>query len=463
VAGASGTLTVRPFGLAVTDVAAGGSPNPRGSAGGGGAFTAAGADFSATVSARAWSAGDDAAGDGVPDAGADLSDNALVPAYAWATTLAPELHSPGGAAGPGTLSGATSLAAGDYAGGAAAATPLRYHEAGSVTLRASARDYLGTAGVDLAGASAPVGRFHPHHFQLDGALVTDACTAGGLTYMGAPGLVAAYDVSARNALGAVTSHYDAGLGYAGLPAPGAGLALVAEDEAGGGTPALGGRLDGAAGGTWAAGRLSVTEGALRFTRDPAGPDGPYAALAIGLALADGDGVTWAAPDMNAAATGDCTAAGDCDARRLGQARVRWGRLTLVPAHGSEHLPLTLPVVAEYWDGSRFAPHPDDDCTTYAAATGADAAPLACMDPEAGDALGCAAAPASGAGTLAAGAGSLELAAPGLPGPLDYTLTAPPWLRWDADGDGAHDDDPQTRASFGLYSGRGPRIDLREVW
>ncbi|MGE4491833.1 MAG: DUF6701 domain-containing protein, partial [Syntrophotalea sp.] len=58
---------------------------------------------------------------------------------------------------------------------------------------------------------------------------------------------------------------------------------------------------------------------------------------------------------------------------------------------------------------------------------------------------------------------LTFSAPGSNGYIQVRadLSLLPWLRYDWDGDGAHDDDPAARASFGIYKGRPAVIYMRE--
>lgn len=71
------------------------------------------------------------------------------------------------------------------------------------------------------------------------------------------------------------------------------------------------------------------------------------------------------------------------------------------------------------------------------------------------------------GAFSSGTLTLGFSAPGAPnnGFTDITpqLGSMPWLRYDWDGDGVHDDDPKGRASWGMYRGNRNVIYLRERW
>ncbi len=459
--GGSATLTVRPFALGFTDINAAGTANPGGTATGGAGFTAAGRAFSATVGGYLWQAADDADNDGLPDAGADVTDNGLTPSYAWATALSPSLHTPAGGV-LGTLSGTTSIAAGSFSGGRATVSDLSYSEAGSIRISAAATGFLNTAGVDVTGTSPVIGRFHPDHLALVSSAITPADASGGYSYMGQPFTVA-YTLEARNAAGGRTQNYDAARYTVGVAA----ISTVAENADDGNE--LSARLT-VAGAGWSQGRYAVNDTAATFAR-AASPDGPFDQLAIGVkATGDPDGVQVQGLDMNAAATG-CGAG--CDARTLGTTRVRYGRLAILPAFGSELIDLNVPVRAEYFDGTAFALHTDDGASTGVT--------LALSDPEPGDALApgdtcawdsasetgiaCAGAPPAGRDWReppSAGDFNLWLKAPGKTGDLTLSATVPAWLRFDWDGDG-NDDDPSARVSFGVFRGDEEMIYRREVY
>lgn len=425
LSGASGSITTRPW----LHVAVPGNPGaglPTGAV-----FTSAGTSFSATVRGVLWQGADDVDNDGVADGGADLADNAVAPRFAWATTLtavppftpATPADAPAGTAVAGTLdrvSGGNTVAAAGFGAGAATTGDWRYSEVGSFTLRAEAGGYLNSAGLDLMASASPVGRFTPHHFDVT---VTPGC--GSFNYSGQPfdhpdtAAVTAATATARNAAGQIVGNYHGPFGFAkdvtfsnaGVSANFSNNLLAAADF----TFGIGSDLD-----------LAYT-----FVAKQSAP------LTLTLRAADGDGVSSAGQTEESV-------------------EIRSGRLVLQNAYGSELLPLPLPLRAEYYGGGVFTVNAADSCTGYAAA----AALLGNYQKnlQAGETL-----LSGGPSTLAAGVATLLLSAPGNgnDGSVDVTLTVSPWLQFDWDGNGVHDNPPLGRASFGLYKGSPRLIYLRE--
>lgn len=170
-------------------------------------FVMAGADFQAVITAVAWASADDADNDGLPDPGANLTDNAVTPNFGQEASAAGVVlqHVLDGAmpvdAIPGSLTGGN---VSGFSAGQALAT-LSWDEVGIIDLQArfedsdgdGTDDYLGIA-VDLANAPpltdpvagevAGVGRFYPARFVLKANVpqFLDACTAGAtpFTYLG---------------------------------------------------------------------------------------------------------------------------------------------------------------------------------------------------------------------------------------------------------------------------------------
>lgn len=491
--GTSPPITTRPFGLAFPGVTHGADETS-------GVLAAAGDNFALTVGAYLWDAADDAGSDGVPDAGADLTDNGLVPHFAWSTGVVPSANLPGAALGTlargaGCASGAT-LAAGEFSGGAALAVDWCYSEAGNVRLAASAVNYLYSPGADVTGdsgldGSGPsggyVGRFRPKQFAVSGAalsnrLAASCAPASAFSYMD-EGFELAFTLTAQNAQGATTQNYTgayAKLALGSFTAYGFGATSGAAD--------LSARLDDgvAPAGNWANGVASVTAVTAVLRAVPDNPDGPYAGLQIGIAPGDADGVQMDALDLDV--DGNSTP----EHKNLGvSTEVRFGRLRLRNAIGSERLAIDVPVSVQYWNGSVFAANTLDSCTTL----GRDS--IALTFNAASNLTSCETALTAATVSFSAGAATLRFAAPGAanngsvvlepqlgtgaagtycPSVGAGALAAVPALRsyllgrWDdaddADTDPAtaYDDDPPGRAAFGVYGAK-PKgfIFLREMY
>jgi MSHA biogenesis protein MshQ len=483
--GASNAFTWRPFALQVT--AAG---NPGASGASGPRYRRAGEAFTTAVRAVAWSALDDTDADGIADGhaagdidpsnNASLADNATTPNFSpsAAAALAARLLAPAPGVDPG-LSGTTTVLIG---GGVGSTAGARYDEVGIVEVSAAQTgDYLGIGPAETArirGHSGFVGRFHPARFEVTANVpaFADACAAGAFTYLDqtfhfatAPVLT----VTARNLGGGVTRNYTsggfwkldtvlAGRGY--LDASGAGVGFTAMPA---GPVALAGDT-----GLTGSATLSVAGGAAgdgfqyRRTALVAPFNARVDANFPAADLTDSDGVCVDA-DVN----------GVCEPfliTAIGTTALRFGRLTLASALGSELLPLTMPARAEHYTGTVFVQNLDDACTSLALAAEVTLANPQTADgaPQPGTQTMTIAAGStriqSGDLGLAAGAGAFVFTPPGAnqTGYVDTVArlnAAAPWLRYDWDGGGAYDDDPTARASFGIYNGPHPFIYLREPW
>lgn len=156
--------------------------------------------------------------------------------------------------------------------------------------------------------------------------------------------------------------------------------------------------------------------------------------------------------------------------------IRFGRLVLSNAHGSELLDLPVPIETQYWNGSGFVRNSADSCTQLAAANVA----LSNWQRD----LDACETSVSLSGRFNGGRGNLRFSAPGAgnTGSTDLTLqlgatatgnscvggVATPavaasksWLQGRG-SIGAYDQDPAARASFGLYRGSKSLIYLREM-
>ncbi|HEX4928971.1 MAG TPA: DUF6701 domain-containing protein, partial [Burkholderiales bacterium] len=481
VQGTSNSFVVRPFAFAFrganapTAVSHGTDENAT-------VLAAAGDDFTMTLAAYQWASGQDADNDGIPDLGVDVTGNALTPNFAGATSVGIDaLGNLAGASGAiSRASGAPSIAAGEWAGGAAVVSDWRYSEVGNVFLRAISVDYLGDPAADIGGnsgldgsgvAGGYIGRFRPKQFAVSAATLTNrqgaACApASSFTYEDEP-LQLTFTVTAQNAQGNTTQNYNGA--YAKLGATTfSNWALGARSAGTNLTP----RIDSgvAPTGSWSNGvaNVGMTTAILRAVPD--NPDGPYAALQFGIAPTDSDGTAMASLDL------DVDSSGGNDRTNLGvSSEVRFGRLRMDNVAGPEAIRLPLKLYAEYWDGTRFAINAADSCTSLASSDIAlDFTPVTSL-------AACETRVDAPSIAFASGVGNFGLLAPGAGNSGTVLLTvnlgsaggsycdaagsyvaatsaAKPYLlgRWSdaADPDGnpntLYDDKPSARAAFGRY-------------
>jgi len=214
-------------------------------------------------------------------------------------------------------------------------------------------------------AAGAFGRFVPDHFTVTGA-IANTCTAGSYTYQGQSfTLSPAGVVQARNAADAVTQN------YTGAYAP--GTVTFGAENTDSGTDLKDSLVFTGTGlalsGNWVAGVFTLTGSAtaITFTR-PTIPAGPYDALDIGLTVADTDVSTVprvAGADMNPTAAGGSS----FSYKKFSGSplRMRYGRLRLLNAYGSERMSLPMTWETQYWNGWAFIRHTQDSCTTLSAA------------------------------------------------------------------------------------------------
>ena len=169
--GSSSAFVVRPLGfyIDVADNQKAQSANQVNSA-----FKKAGDDFTTSLTAVQWQASDDSDGNGIPDTGANLSDNTTTVNFGNETSsenaiITDSLYLPN----PGTEGVLTNVNFTDFSNGVATngvnnGKSMTYDEVGIVNFTANLTDgtYLGVS--DITGVEPYVGRFIPHHFELTG-------------------------------------------------------------------------------------------------------------------------------------------------------------------------------------------------------------------------------------------------------------------------------------------------------
>lgn len=368
-----------------------------------------------------------------------------------------------------------------FANGVATGTSFTWGEVGIIKLTPSVGDgdYLGGGDATVTETSN-IGRFIPHHFALlSGSAVTAACGGiTGFTYMGQPNLSESYEIEAQNTANVKTLNYTDAFVKATIT-------NIAENNDNGTN--LSTRLS-VPGGTWSQGKYTVSTSTANFSRPATTlPDttwGAFDNLQIGVNLVDTDGPVLLDLNMNPATAGACGVA--CSGKRIGDdetvvpstprtTRMRFGRLRMNNAYGSELLPLPVPLLAQYWNGSGFILNTDDSCTQVPVPV-----PVAITTPLS-PGLTFYAPPTTATNALQAGQttttlntpfisgnGGLRLSTPGLGnyGYVDVLITAPDYLQYNWNGAATagnfFDDNPGARATFGKYKQRNELIYMREI-
>ena len=372
------------------------------------------------------------------------------------------------------------------ASGVLTTSTASYSEAGAFAMTlvdanfaaVDAADGSSAAEMTIASAAVDVGRFVPDHFVLTTASTPQfatfndtACATRSFTYVGQPFgylVLPQATITAKNAAGATT------LNYAGA------LWKLAAADATQTYTAASGTLDtgvlgtpdvtAASGGT---GTLtSHADDVIAFVRST--PVAPFAAaieLSMGIRdLAEnsvlGNGtIETTTPAVFANIAFD---AGDA---------IRFGRLVLANAHGSELLGLPVPIETQFWDGSHFVRNTADACTQFSANQ-------VTLSNWRRDLNACETSVAL-SGRFVDGRGTLRLGAPGTgnTGSVDLSVNlgvtgsgnacvggvsvaasgaAQSWLQGAWSG-AAYNQNPAARASFGLYRGSRALIYMREMY
>jgi PKD repeat protein len=469
--GSSNVFTVKPPGLCVestdadSDCASGDATCTP--------FTPAGASFNLTVRGVTWE--DDA------DADADFCapSKSTTPNFELTNiALTQNLIAP--AAGSAGSLGVNTVDIADPDKGVITEANQTLSEVGVFTITATAPAYLGD---NIApSTSANIGRFYPDHFNLANPVITNRSASGcaplpapqpTFTYMDEI-LNVAYDLEARNRFNDVTVNYTGA--FALLPLNTASMAYGAVDTTPPTPTPLTLRLSfTSTTGAWVGG-IAAVDSDFGVSR-AAVVDGPYEQFNIGIAPVD--------PDLVAMNTLDLDVDDDStdDHTRIGATAIRFGRLYIGTAFGSDLLPLNVPFEVEYYDGAMFIRNVQDNCTTIDDVVG-DTAPdlILSNNVEAtgqtdGTVLICAASTSTmtlGDNPVVAGNGRLVFSAPGADCngfatiSVDLGTPSPPgqnkaWLEFDWDDDGTFSDDPLGRVDFGIFEGSDALIYIREPW
>lgn len=369
-----------------------------------------------------------------------------------------------------------------FTGGQLASDAATYNEVGSLRIRLLDDDFAAVDGSDgstsaernIESAQIDVGRFVPDRFDVSYNLpvFVTACDSGGtgFTYVGERFsyiLNPVITVTAKDANGNTTGNYTGALWQitgASLTGKAYSAATGSLDTSGitGTDPVI---ADTGAG----TGTLTFSSGTgLYFTRTA--PVAPFDAdISLAIDVVDVDNVAFAG---NPARFGQASP-GNGMAFNDGK-QMRFGRLTLSNASGSQLTPLQLRMETQFWNGTAFVTNTLDTCTTIAPnniALGNYAGNLAACDTS------------LTTGAFNAGRSAVTLSAPGQGNDGSVTLTADldaigtgstcvagasvpvagvnrPYLRGNWTG-GAYDQNPSGRATFGARHGSDEVIHIRE--
>lgn len=464
IVGTSAVMTLRPFGIAITNLrdTLTSTANPMNAAPAGAIFTTAGHNLSATVSGVLWDLDDDGNNDGVLDTGV-YTDNALAPSFAWNTDFVVSLLASSYTPSPGTpgVLNNFSVPQLDFSGGSASVTNLQYTEVGSFTLQAAVNDYLGEATADIGGEDIVVGRFIPAGFEvtiIDNGIMANTC--GAFTYVGeefgydtAPRI----NVTAINSLGDTTTQYrDA---FVKLNGSSVTVAVDSDETTTGTDLALLDVSYSPAAMSFAPqnnGIVNYTLGAdlYRYGPNAIGEFSKNDNSQVAPFSADIDPEITAVAEVEVASS---YTAGTYKLDPTGNSQ-RFGRLRMENVHGSELNPLLMPVFTEFWNGFSFQKNSLDTCSTIAASN------LVSMPTPAGLPV-----PAVVDAPAAAGDVTYSYPSPGagnkgyIDTTTDLSAAAHLWLRHDWDADNEFDDDPTARATYGIFEGNPVQIYIQQVY
>lgn len=397
------------------------------------AFKKAGETFNLTVRAVAWEV----------DSDSDLcAGNAVTPNFQLdGVALGSSLVAPLGGQ-PGSV-GASSL---DFTASdnGEKTIPQSISEVGvfSFTATPGVNSYFSTT--PAGGNSANIGRFYPADFSVShnpNAACNSSFTYAGhaASKSGQPFTVMG-TVTARNLATAITANYQGDF-----------VNLFASDitaEARIGAAAASGSLNFAL----ASDPLFIN-GIGTFQVDDAryafASEGAPQNMHLRITATDGDGVTGSDDDAGKAV------------------EYRFGRLRLSSAHGPETLALDVPLLSEYFTATGYyTTNLLDGCTMLTLADHLQLSTDNGVSWVNGDAsitvdAGTTSATLANSPLLSGSAG-LSFSAPGAgnTGSVDIRgalATAYPWLLYDWDGNGAHDNEPRSRLTFGIYKGSSKKI------
>ncbi len=147
---------------------------------------------------------------------------------------------------------------------------------------------------------------------------------------------------------------------------------------------------------------------------------------------------------------------------IADTRLLFGRIRMSNVHGSELLDLQMPMIVEYFNGTTYQVNINDGCTSYNVndllvtdgLTTPGASTITVINPIAvlGD-----------LGVNLTSPGADNVGQINITGQLSGGIVENKWLRYDWDGDGLFNNDPEATATFGIYKGNDVNIYIQQVY
>jgi hypothetical protein len=328
----------------------------------------------------------------------------------------------------------------------------------------------------ISSAKLTIGRFVPDHFTVNANTPTFKPACNSFSYIGQPfgfGTEPQLTVTAKNSTGDTTLNYDGSLWR--IPANGetfgeqiwtASQGEVSEVST---LPPPGIKQTARGIGT-----INISVGdpeknqGLKFIRN--GPVEPFdGQLTFSVDIKDSDNVAYEDNPFILKNIGF----DDGDITTEHDSQLRFGRLALSNAHGSERLTLPVGMMVQFYKDANFNISSDDQCSTAELMiTDQTDDTLTPKDTCIWDSTkasgnfycsvnGTAATNFGEAGQLVNGSFNLHLKAPDKTGSLDLSADVADWLKFSWKG--KENENPKARVTFGIYKGDSRQIYFQEIY
>jgi MSHA biogenesis protein MshQ len=287
------------------------------------------------------------------------------------------------------------------------------------------------------------GRFVPAYFQISPVTTTPACSSN-FTYYGQDGLSSTFTITAKNGAGTTTQNYTDNAASEGEDYGHLDLTSASNFNFTSSSDTIDSSTI-TSSGSWVRGEATVT--AKHKISRPTTATAPTN-ITIYAQPTDSDGVTISSATATSSAS-----------------EFRYGRLLVPNVYGSELSPLSMPIEAQYWNGTTYQRNQLDSCTTIN--------PVNISMGNYNNNLAACETQLSGGGTMASGKTVVNLTKPGhgnngsvdltvntntssgntcIPTSTQATSTSYPWFG---------SPNPAARATFGLF--KSPVIYMRESY